>query len=432
MFLDVTARRNPALIRAAAALQQSGAIPANTYVLDLDTVRANARVMAAEAKRVGIRTYLMTKHYNRNPLITHAALAQGLDSTVAVDVQCVQALRRFDLPVGHVGHLVQIPRHDLPAVLSTRPEVMTIFSVDKARQVSDAAVALGMVQGVMLRVRADGDLIYPNEEGGFWLADLDAAAKEIAQLPGVRIAGVVTFPGTLFDPATRQLEPAPNFQTVLRARDRLTELGFRIDQVNTPGAGSTRGFEMVARLGGTVAEPGHGLTGTTPTHLYDDTAPERPAMVYVSEVSHLFENRAYVVGGGFYACDTPAAVGDDSRFRTRPWEPHAFVGRDPGAILDTRVPVDVGSFFGRTANATDYYGGTLVPAEPVDIRVGDTAVYAFRAQAFTTRAFVAVVSDVETEPRVVGLFDRANNLVDRDGQPYEDTRARVRELTGRA
>jgi hypothetical protein len=108
------------------------------------------------------------------------------------------------------------------------------------------------------------------------------------------------------------------------------------------------------------------------------------------------------------------------------------VGRDPGAILDTRVPVDVGSFFGRTANATDYYGGTLVPAEPVDIRVGDTAVYAFRPQAFTTRAFVAVVSDVETEPRVVGLFDRANNLVDRDGQPYEDTRARVRELTGRA
>ncbi|MCW2566101.1 MAG: YhfX family PLP-dependent enzyme, partial [Mycobacterium sp.] len=225
MFLDVTARRNPALIRAAAALQQSGAIPANTYVLDLDTVRANARVMAAEAKRVGIRTYLMTKHYNRNPLITHTALAEGLDSTVAVDVQCVQALRRFDLPVGHVGHLVQIPRHDLPAVLSTRPEVMTIFSVDKARQVSDTAVALGMVQDVMLRVRAEGDIIYPNEEGGFWEADLESVAKEIAQLPGVRIAGVVTFPGTLFDPATRRLEAAPNFQTVLRARDRLTALG---------------------------------------------------------------------------------------------------------------------------------------------------------------------------------------------------------------
>jgi predicted amino acid racemase len=432
VFLDVTARRNPALIRAAAALHQSGAIPANTYVLDLDTVRANARVMADEARRVGIRTYLMTKHYNRNPLITHAALAEGLDSTVCVDVQCVQALRRFDLPVGHVGHLVQIPRHDLPAVLSTRPEIMTVFSVDKARQVSDAAVALGMVQDVMLRVRTDGDLIYPNEEGGILEADLETAAKEIDALPGVRVAGVVTFPGTLFDPNTGRIEPAPNFANVIRARDRLTELGFRIDQVNTPGAGSTRGFEMVARLGGTVAEPGHGLTGTTPLHLYDDTAPERPAMVYVSEVSHLYEDRAYVMGGGFYACDTPAAVGDDSRFHTRPWEPRAFVGRDPGTITDTKVPVDVGSFFGRTANATDYYGGTLTPTEPTDIRVGDTAIYAFRPQAFTMRAFVAVVTDVDSEPRVVGLFDRSNNLIDRDGQPYEDTRARVRELTGRA
>jgi predicted amino acid racemase len=432
VFLDVTARRNPALIRAAAALHQSGAIPANTYVVDLDTVRANARVMADEARRVGIRTYLMTKHYNRNPVITHTALAEGLDSTVAVDVQCVQALRRFGLPVGHVGHLVQIPRHDLPAVLSTGPEVMTIFSVDKARQVSDAAVALGMVQDVMLRVRAEGDLIYPNEEGGIREGDLETVAKEIDALPGVRVAGVVTFPGTLFDPNTGRIEPAPNFDTVLRARDRLTDLGFRIDQVNTPGAGSTRGFEVVARLGGTVAEPGHGLTGTTPLHLYDDTAPERPAMVYVSEVSHLYEDRAYVVGGGFYACDTPATVGDDSRFRTRPWEPHAFVGREPDAILDTTVPVDVGSFFGRTVNATDYYGGTLVPSGPADIRVGDTAVYAFRPQAFTTRAFVAVAADVDTEPRVVGLFDRSNNLVDRDGQPYEDTRARVRELTGRA
>ncbi|HEV7907650.1 MAG TPA: hypothetical protein VGP03_05890, partial [Pseudonocardiaceae bacterium] len=124
MFLDVTARRNPSLIRVAARLQQTGAIPANTYVIDLDTVRENAKAMAAEAERVGIRLYAMTKHYNRNPLVTHAVLQAGLHSTVAVDVQCVQTLRRFGLPVGHVGHLVQIPKHDLRFVLATNPEVM--------------------------------------------------------------------------------------------------------------------------------------------------------------------------------------------------------------------------------------------------------------------------------------------------------------------
>ena len=38
MFLDVLRRRNPALIEAAIALHQAGALPANCYVIDLDAV----------------------------------------------------------------------------------------------------------------------------------------------------------------------------------------------------------------------------------------------------------------------------------------------------------------------------------------------------------------------------------------------------------
>lgn len=428
MFLDLTERRNPALIRAAAQLHQSGAVPANTYVIDLDSVRRNARMMAEEAKRVGVRTYLMTKHYNRNPLVTHAALAAGLDSTVAVDVQCVQALIRFGLPVGHVGHLVQIPKHSLPPVLRARPEVMTLFSVAKARQVSEAAVALGLVQNVMLRVRGTDDIIYPNEEGGIWESELEAAAKEIAALPGVRITGLTTFPATLFNPGACQIETTPNFETVLRAKDLLTSLGFHIEQVNAPGAGSAKGFGIVARSGGTVTEPGHGLTGTTPTHLYDESAPERPAIVYVSEVSHLFDGRGYVFGGGFYACDTPPVTGDDSRFRTAPWTCRAFVGSDPRTILETKVPVDVGSFFGRTNNATDYYGGTLLPSAPENVQVGDTVIYGFRPQVFTTRAQVAVITGTDSDPRVLGVFDRGNNLIDRDGQPADNSTEQIKTL----
>ena len=50
MFLDVLRRRNPAFIEAAMALHQQGDIPANAYVLDLDAVEANARVLKAEAE----------------------------------------------------------------------------------------------------------------------------------------------------------------------------------------------------------------------------------------------------------------------------------------------------------------------------------------------------------------------------------------------
>ena len=428
MFLNTVADRNPALIRAATALHQGGAIPANTYVVDRETVRDNARGMVLRAGEVGLSLYFMTKHFNRNPLVSHSVVAAGIPAAVAVDVQDAQALARYGVPVGHVGHLVQIPKHSLRVVLALRPEIMTIFGVDKARQVSEVAMGMGLVQDIQLRVRGTEDIIYPNEEGGVWEHELEDTAREIEKMAGVRLVGVVSFPATLYNPKTNRLEATVNFDTLRRTRDRLTGLGFEIKQVNAAGSSSTLGFETVVRNGGTHAEPGHALTGMTPWHFCDQTTPERPAIVYVSEVSHLFDGKAYVFGGGFYACDTPADVGDDTRYRVGPWEPRAFVGRTPDDILDTSVPVDVNSFFGRTLNATDYYGGTLCPDQPTDIRVGDTAVYGFRPQAFTTRSHVAVLDGVDSIPRLLGLFDRAGNLLDEDGYPVENSVSRVREL----
>lgn len=428
MYLDALAEKNPDFVRIAADMHHSGAIPANTYVIDLDVVRQNAEAMAREAKRVGINLYFMTKHFNRNPLVAHAIVAAGIPSAVAVELQDTLYLHRYRVPVGHVGHLVQIPKYGLKPVLEMHPEVMTIFSVEKARQVSQVAEHMGIVQGILLRVRAPEDIIYPNEEGGIQESDLEDAAREIARLKGVRIDGVVTFPATLFNARTRELEPTPNFATLRRAAARLTDMGFDIKQLNAPGASSSIGFQTVAENGGTHAEPGHALTGTTPAVIYNDTSPERPAILYVNEVSHLFEGKAYVFGGGFYACDTPANRGDDSAYHTKPWEPHAFVGRTPERIMETKVPVDIGSFFGRTNNATDYYGGTLLPGGPADIEVGDTVIYGFRPQVFTTRANVAVIDNIGPAPRLLGVFDRANNLLDENLQPIEGSVRRVSKL----
>lgn len=432
MYLDATVARNPGLITAAARLHATDVLAANTYVVDLDAIKHNADVMAREAERVGIMLYLMTKHYNRNPLVTHAALNEGIGSTVAVEAQDAFYLSRFGLPVGHVGHLVQIPRGNLRSVISMHPEIMTVFSVEKAKQISDAAVGLGCVQDIVIRVRADGDIIYPNEEGGIWEDDLDSAARTIGGYEGVRIVGVTTFPATLFNPKTEQQEATVNFDTILRAAEKLSSLGCDVRQINAPGASATIGFDVVAEKGGTHAEPGHALTGTTPQVLAPGAnSPERSAIVYLNEVSHVFEGKGYVFGGGFYACDTGALIGDDKKYHGSEWNPHAFVGRKPETIMEQKVPVDKGSFFGRTWNATDYYGGTLLPEGPADIRVGDTVVYGFRPQAFTTRANVAVIENVDGEPRVLGVFDRALNLLDGDGYPQPDTVELVRgQLAG--
>ena len=44
MFLEALRRRNPGLIEQAIALHQAGAIPANSYVIDLDAVTGNAKL----------------------------------------------------------------------------------------------------------------------------------------------------------------------------------------------------------------------------------------------------------------------------------------------------------------------------------------------------------------------------------------------------
>lgn len=58
MFLDLTIKRNPALIKAAAELHQSGKIPANTYVIDLDTVLENAGHIVKKSEETGKKCIL--------------------------------------------------------------------------------------------------------------------------------------------------------------------------------------------------------------------------------------------------------------------------------------------------------------------------------------------------------------------------------------
>ena len=102
------------------------------------------------------------------------------------------------------------------------------------------------------------------------------------------------------------------------------------------------------------------------------------------------------------------------------------MGSDPATIFEKKLQADVGSFFGRTLNATDYYGALFMPEK--NVASGETAVFGFRAQAFTMRTNVAVIRQVSGDPRLVGLFDRANNLLDEKGYPVADSVAHVRRL----
>src|SRR5437660_1133395 len=132
MYFQRLIDRNPQLLEAALSLHQRGRIPPNTWIIDLDMIVENARILSAEATRLGLTTYLMSKQYSRNPYVSALALAHGLYKIVAVDATCALMAHRYGLPVGHMGHLNQIPHHMVPSLVHMRPEVITVYNLEHA------------------------------------------------------------------------------------------------------------------------------------------------------------------------------------------------------------------------------------------------------------------------------------------------------------
>ena len=208
-------------------------------------------------------------------------------------------------------------------VIAAEPEVVTLFSIEAAMRLSQAARQVDRVQAVLLRVQAPGDTFYFGHGGGFALAEIESAAAAVQRLGGLSVAGVTTFPCLLADPARRAVEPTHNLSTLIEAASRLRAAGFEITQVNAPGTTSAQTLTKLAAAGATHVEPGNALHGTTPEHVFDPAAPELPAIVLVSEVSHLDGDDAYIFGAGFYidrvlgAYQLRAAVGHDESLLER-------------------------------------------------------------------------------------------------------------------
>jgi predicted amino acid racemase len=385
MFLDLLRRRNPRLIAAAIDLHQRGELPANTYVFDLDAVSDNARSFVSTAEDLGLTTLAMTKQFGRNPDVCRAVMAGGIDAAVAVDMECARATQRAGMRLGHLGHLVQVPRAEAAAAVGMSPDFLTVFSMEKAREAAAAAVGLGREQPMLVRLYSSSDEFYSGHEGGFPASDIVRVADEIDELEGACFGGVTTFPALLFDPATKALRRTHNLRTLEKAAAALRSAGLHRIEINGPGTTSSAALQVLAEAGVTQVEPGHALTGTTPLHAVEDLV-ELPAACYVSEVSHVHEGRAFCFGGGMYV---------DPVFP--PYQVRAVVGRDAASarVLDATLP---------PPSSIDYYGQLDLDGRP-GVSTGDSVVFGFRIQAFVTRAYTAGIAGLAAgRPQVAGIW----------------------------
>ncbi|WLR55389.1 YhfX family PLP-dependent enzyme [Mesobacillus subterraneus] len=384
MFLDVTKRRNPKLIQTGVTLHQSGKIPPNTYVIDMDILQENVRLLAESARTHGIQLYFMSKQLGRLPEIGLKIAENGIEKAVAVEFDEGKRLHEAGIKIGNICHLVQPGKHQWAEVLSWNPEVVTVFSVERARQVSNEAVKRGKVQDILLKVFGDADVIYPGQEGGIRLAELAGELQRLASLPGIRIAGVTTFPNFQLGDNHESMEPTENFYTLLKAKEILAQWGITVDQMNGPSATSCETIPFLAESGVTHGEPGHALTGTTPLHAYRDL-PEKPAIIYVTEVSHEDEDVYHVIGGGYYGRSNLTGC---------------LVGNSAAEILEQSVPA-----YEVSPEAIDYYGRIGKP-DGFSVDIGDTAIFAFRTQLFVTRAHIALVKGIQTGSPEIIHFER--------------------------
>ena len=379
MFVKQILESNPELVQTAFELHKNHQLLPDSYVIDVDTFCTNASAILSEAERHSFQLYFMLKQAGRNPYLAERLVEMGYAGAVAVDFKEAQLMMEHKIPLGNVGHLVQIPEAMLKKTIAYGADVITVYSKEKIASIEKMAEELYKKQGILIRVYGKNDMIYSGQTAGISLNELDKIVKYVENdCPHIQIRGITSFPCYLYNEEKQDIYPTENLTTVLQAKKMLDDMGHRDLLVNTPSATCVSTIRKMASFGGNCGEPGHGLTGTTPLHAYQAQT-EKPAVVYVSEISHNFMGNAYCYGGGHYR---------------RSHVKHALVGRSvqEAQMLDVIPPCD---------ESIDYYFGISK-----ECRVGDPVVMAFRFQIFVTRSDVVLVKGIsEGNPEIIGVYD---------------------------
>ncbi|WP_371806545.1 alanine racemase [Candidatus Lokiarchaeum ossiferum] len=408
MYLEHVMESNSQLIKQTIELHQKNKIPPNTWVIDLDQIAANAKILGETASQNKLITYLMSKQHNRNPYINSVAISQGLHKIVAVDVQGALQCGRYNIPVGHVGHLEQIPRIFIPYILKLNPEVITVYSINQARWINEGAKLKEKIQNIMVRVITDGDVLFDGQEGGIEERELDIFAHQVKKLSNIELIGVTSFPCVRYNETKDdQIKSTQNLETILRAAANLNQMGFSITQINTPGNTNSELMPELRKLGATHVEPGNALLGTTPSNAFRNDCAEKTAFIYLTEISHFYKERAYAYGGGVYHTNYSDHI-------------NALIGStwDEARKNKIRYNFDV-------VQDIDYHM-QFVPNPDLNqtCKIGDSVILAYRTQMQMTRSYILPISGLsgDRELKLHYLFDHANNALDHDFNPVSSER----------
>lgn len=376
-------------------------------MVDLDRIAANCRVLSAAIADTRLGTFFEAKQFGRCPPICAAVRENGFDAALAIDMEELYALERQGIPIGHAGHLGQIPAADVARVVTgTRPQYLTVFSLEKCQQIAEVAASHGLVQAVVLRVDGPRDIVARSLAGGVAEADALRMIADIDRMDGVRFAGFTTYPAIRFDLGRRCWVTTSNFETMTRLAGRVQrELGIEVDHINAAGNICAASVGLIAG-GATHCEPGQAFVGGLVANAFTDQA-EIPAMAYVTEVSHVVDGVPYVFASSWVANNT---VGIWNQL-----DYDVLLGTIPGADGAAGRPVAAKPQQFAASDPTAFMYNAIRPLDGRGASIADTVVFGFRSQLYRANGgLLAVVAGLaDGVPRLRGLFDRNGNAVAR-------------------
>ena len=383
MFLDKVIKYNKQLIEFAFNAHNQGMVNPDTYIIDYDYFVDNARQMLECANEKNIDLYYMLKQVGRNPMLAKTLEEIGYKGAVAVDFKEAEILMNNNCHICNLGHLVQTPKHMLEKFITYGVDYITVYSIEKIIEINNICKKHNIKQKLMIKLLEDASLGYSGQTSGFKNDELQDLVSQIKDLSYVEIKGLTAFPCFLYDYKSNEIVETENMHNLLKAKDILQDEGIHIENVNAPSVTCTETLNKMNKLKVNSAEPGHGLTGSTPFHAVNDTY-EKPCVVYMSEVSHQYENCSYFYGGGFYR---------------RGHFNNAIVGTNINdyKIYEVQLP---------DLDSIDYYFNIK---DKLD--VSSTVIASFRFQIFVTRSDVCIVKGLHSNNiEILGTYDSLGRL----------------------
>lgn len=372
LFLKRLLNTNKAFVNASLNLYKKGLILPDSYCIDVDMFLENAKNILNEAKKYNINLFYMLKQVGRNPYLAKKLEDLGYKGAVCVDFKEVEVMMKNNLKLCNIGHLVQIPKNMLSRVIEYGVEIITVYSYDMIKEISNIALSLNKTQDIMLRILDENSEIYPGQEAGFSVNEVKELIPKLKDLKGVKLNGITSFPCFLYSPDEKCIKETNNLFSVLEVNEFLKNQNLYVKHINLPSVSTVENIKKIYSYGGTDAEPGHALTGTTPLNI--DSGIEIPSYLYISEISHVFKNNSYFYGGGYYP---------------RGHMKHGYI--------DNKI-VNVNNF---NATNIDYY---LSLEEKYNIF--DPIILCFRTQMFVTRSDIVLIEGIHSNNiHIVGIYN---------------------------